>query len=352
MKWGLVPNSVAVGAAAAGAAPTMADHFASRMFNARTDTLLEKRTFNKLVGAGQTCVVALDGFFEWRSEAGSAKKQPYFVGRRPYLLLAGLWSRSAATAQGRPFDAFTILTTDVTPSLSWLHTRVPVMLDERAARAWLDGPWERRSRGSAGPSWTYREQSGLLDRLERACRSLERVQWHAVTPQMTSLKFRSPESIRALPRAKTLASFFSPKKQAGASAAPSLPSSAAAAAAVKSSAGDDRDGERPGDDAAASPPPHRLKSPPSPPSKRQLQGTAAEPEPRPAAAAEAEAASSGPASGASSGGPAPTPPSSAAAAPPSPSPASKRARRAKGHGTKATARIDSFFVRKSSGKPS
>jgi hypothetical protein len=341
------------------------------MFNARTDTLLEKRTFNKLMGAGQTCVVALDGFFEWRSEAGSAKKQPYFVGRRPYLLLAGLWSRTAATARGRPFDAFTILTTDVTPSLAWLHTRVPVMLDERAARAWLDGPWERRSRGSAGPSWTSREQSDLVGRLERACRSLEGVQWHAVTPQMTSLKFRSAEAIRALPRAKTLASFFSPKKQAGAAAAPSLPSSssssssasaaaaAAAAAAAQSSAGDDRDGERPGDDAAASPPPRRLKSPPSPPAKRPLQkGAAAEPEPRAAAAADAAAPSLNPASAASSGAPAPTPapaPRSSAAAPPPPSPAPKRARRAKGQGTKAappTARIDSFFVRKPGNKPS
>jgi putative SOS response-associated peptidase YedK len=232
MRWGLVPASVV--ASSKGEAVKMADHFASRMFNARTDTLLEKRTFASLLSRRQTCIVALDGFFEWKAELGSSKKQPYFVYRRPYLLLAGLWSRNTVGgAKGHRMDTFTLLTTDASPSLAWLHSRMPVVLDNQTAAAWLHEPWRRWPRATHGarnstgappatpspppppPSslWTYKEQMDLIGRLERTAHALEGIQCHAVTSQMTSLKFRSSQAVQALPKTKTLASFFSPKKK-------------------------------------------------------------------------------------------------------------------------------------------
>lgn len=191
-------------------------HFANRMFNARTDTLWERPTFSSLVGAGQTCVVALDGFFEWKaaaSKAAAVKKQPYFVHRRPCLLLAGLWTRvptgrtidhespGGGDGLSEPYlDTFTILTTDVSPALKWLHTRMPVVLDDAHAREWL----------MLRPGSSTHRRRDLVKRLVERTRDVD-VQWHPVTPLMSSLKFRSIEAVRPLPPPKTLAAFFRPK---------------------------------------------------------------------------------------------------------------------------------------------
>jgi putative SOS response-associated peptidase YedK len=102
----------------------MSMHFQNLMYNARSDTLYSKPTFSRLASQGRSCVVALNGFFEWKSSplAGDkGKKQPYFVYRKireetkkqPYLLMAGLWNRVSTGLSEEPtLDTFTILTTE------------------------------------------------------------------------------------------------------------------------------------------------------------------------------------------------------------------------------------------------
>jgi putative SOS response-associated peptidase YedK len=205
--WGLVSRG---GSAASPLPQGMSKHFANLMFNARSDTLYEKRTFAALANAGKSCLIAVDGFFEWKTEMG--KKQPYFVYRntgskdganndnslsrkRPYLLLAGLWTSVSTGWPDQPtLDTFTILTTDVCEPLQWLHTRMPVTVwDERLATAWLERP---------SPA-VHRQ----LD--QAASRTPENIlQWHAVTPDMSSMKFRTADAVKALPKMKTVKSFF------------------------------------------------------------------------------------------------------------------------------------------------
>jgi putative SOS response-associated peptidase YedK len=38
-----------------------------KMFNARSETLYEKRSFSGLMRNGQTCIFAVDGYYEWTS---------------------------------------------------------------------------------------------------------------------------------------------------------------------------------------------------------------------------------------------------------------------------------------------
>jgi putative SOS response-associated peptidase YedK len=101
----------------------MALHFQNLMFNARSDTLFSKPTFSRLLSQSKSCVVALDGYFEWKSSplaGGKGKKQPYFVHRKvsdatpkqSYLLMAGLWTRVSTGIPEEPtLDTFTMLTT-------------------------------------------------------------------------------------------------------------------------------------------------------------------------------------------------------------------------------------------------
>ena len=59
--------------------------FDSLCFNARSDTLYSKPTFSKLAHRGRTCIIAVDGYFEWKSHPipkMNKKKQPYFVYRK------------------------------------------------------------------------------------------------------------------------------------------------------------------------------------------------------------------------------------------------------------------------------
>jgi putative SOS response-associated peptidase YedK len=132
--WGLIAKP---GSAASPLPKGMGKHFNNLMFNARSDTLYERPSYARLAHSGKTCLIAVDGFFEWRKEGG--KKQPYFVYRnkgqsntRPYLLFAGLWT-SVATGYTEiddpsTLDSFTILTTDACKPLEWLHTRMPVVI--------------------------------------------------------------------------------------------------------------------------------------------------------------------------------------------------------------------------------
>jgi len=182
---------------------TMNLHFKNLMFNARSDTLFEKPTFARLANSRKSCVIAFDGFFEWKTELG--KKQPYYVYRnkkqqeqdhhRPYLLMAGLWT---SISTGRPdsptLDTFTILTTEACPALEWLHSRMPVAIwDRQLAQKWLDEP-----------------TAATLAQLDAAARqtTADQLQWHAVSPQMSSMKFRTADAIKAMPKPKSVKSFF------------------------------------------------------------------------------------------------------------------------------------------------
>lgn len=202
--WGLVTRG---GTQTSPIPDGMGKHFEGLMFNARSDTLYEKPTFSKLARSGRTCLVALDGYFEWKSEL-KGRKQPYYVYRknsennditsdyRPYLLIAGLWTTVPTGKEEDPvLDTFSMITTDVCNPLKWLHTRMPVIVwDEKLALDWLLNPSET-----------------ILKRLEDASIGTpdNYLDWHAVTPDMTSMKFRSEKSIQPLPKMKTVKSFFS-----------------------------------------------------------------------------------------------------------------------------------------------
>lgn len=200
--WGLVPS----GGTRNKPLPTGKTlHFEKLMFNARSDTLLDKYSFAPLFGRGRTCILVVDGFFEWKpAPLKGGKKQPYFVyqnpsgNARPYLMFAGLWtSVPTGRTPNEMLDTFTIITTEACDSLSWLHSRMPLTIyDEELARQWLERP--------------SRE---LFKRLDEAATPPDYFQWHAVTTEMNSTKYRSKDAIKAVPPPPSVKSFFSVVKK-------------------------------------------------------------------------------------------------------------------------------------------
>jgi putative SOS response-associated peptidase YedK len=104
------------------------------LFNARADTAPTKEAFRGAFRGGR-CVVPADGFYEWRTTADQAGRQPVWIHRPDgkLLLMAGLWEA------GR----FTVLTTEPNDLLRPIHDRMPALLTESEAAAWLAAPTQR-----------------------------------------------------------------------------------------------------------------------------------------------------------------------------------------------------------------
>lgn len=97
------------------------------IFNARSETALEKKTFRDSVKE-RRCIIPAAGFYEW-----SEKKDKYFF-RSPdhrVLLFAGFYRQYEGS------ERFVILTTQANASLEGIHHRMPLILGPEEAESWM-----------------------------------------------------------------------------------------------------------------------------------------------------------------------------------------------------------------------
>jgi putative SOS response-associated peptidase YedK len=121
IRWGLTP------AWAKGPRP---------IINARSETVAEKPSFRPAFRR-RRCLVPATGFYEWQKLGGAT--QPFHI-RMPdggVFAFAGIWD-TCPDADGNPLEAFVILTCAPNDTMRPIHNRMPVILDPRDYRAWLD----------------------------------------------------------------------------------------------------------------------------------------------------------------------------------------------------------------------
>lgn len=122
---------------------------ASRMINARAETLAEKPSFKGLL-ATKRCIVPMDGFYEWMpgtadgpvNAKGKPLKQPMYI-HPPgdeLLAVAGLWAawKDPDDPEGRFLHSATIITTDANATMAAVHDRMPAILTSERWSDWLD----------------------------------------------------------------------------------------------------------------------------------------------------------------------------------------------------------------------
>lgn len=127
MEWGLIPFWI----------KELAE-VKSRPINARGETVHEKPTFRRAFQS-RRCLVLADSFYEWKKIAGQKKKQPMRVtleGNAPFAM-AGLYEIYHPDA-GDEISSFTIVTTTANDKLKPIHDRMPVILQKKDERFWLD----------------------------------------------------------------------------------------------------------------------------------------------------------------------------------------------------------------------
>jgi putative SOS response-associated peptidase YedK len=124
-RWGLIP----VWAKEPG--------IGSRMFNARSETLMEKASFKSLV-KNRRCIIPASGFYEWQKTPSG--KQPLYIYRTDNepLAFAGLYTFWKDPATEVWVMSHTIMTCGPNEFMAPIHSRMPVILASEALDAWLD----------------------------------------------------------------------------------------------------------------------------------------------------------------------------------------------------------------------
>jgi len=122
MRWGLIP--------------AWSKEFDSKYatFNARVETISDKSTFRSAWKKKQRCLIPMAGYYEWKGLKGA--KQPFYIsGKDNGLVVAGLyeaWGESELLS-------CTIITRPADEDLGHIHGRMPVILDPKNGKSWLDG---------------------------------------------------------------------------------------------------------------------------------------------------------------------------------------------------------------------
>jgi putative SOS response-associated peptidase YedK len=133
MQWGLVPFWT-----------KRNPDYASKMktINCRDDSLIEDRGMWTTMKKKKRCIVVAQGFYEWLKKNGGKDKIPHFTKRKDGQLMcfAGLWDCVEFEDSDEKLFTYTIITTESNKQLSFLHDRMPVILDNgsEAIRTWLD----------------------------------------------------------------------------------------------------------------------------------------------------------------------------------------------------------------------
>ena len=119
MRWGLIPSWA------------KDNSFASKLINARAETIADKPSFKNLITTNR-CVVLANGYYEWVNVDN--KKHPYFIysGENTMISMAGLWT------EWKDVISFTIITKKSDISISHLHHRMPLILQEEKIDSYLD----------------------------------------------------------------------------------------------------------------------------------------------------------------------------------------------------------------------
>jgi putative SOS response-associated peptidase YedK len=108
------------------------------MFNARVETMHERKLWADLIKKGQRCLFPIDSFYEWPVKGKGLPPVEIFVkGREPYAL-AGLWSRYFEGNETR--YSFTTFTTEPNEFMRPIHEKaMPVILtDPEQQKLWLE----------------------------------------------------------------------------------------------------------------------------------------------------------------------------------------------------------------------
>ncbi|XP_026761294.2 abasic site processing protein HMCES isoform X2 [Galleria mellonella] len=130
--------------------------------NCRLENIKSSRLYNPILRNGGRCIIVVEGFYEWQTtEKTSKTKQPYYIympqEEKIEIDECTTWNNTFEEAEGwkgiclmqiaglynvwqnedKVIYSYSIITMDSNSTLSWLHHRMPAILNTQD-QAWLD----------------------------------------------------------------------------------------------------------------------------------------------------------------------------------------------------------------------
>lgn len=124
LRWGFIPSFA------------KDETIGYKMINARVEGIVEKASFKESFQT-KRCVILSDGYYEWKKIGN--EKQPYLVQTpsKELFYFAGIWSKYVSI-KGETIYSAAIITKEANEQVAMIHHRMPIILDEVAAKEWLD----------------------------------------------------------------------------------------------------------------------------------------------------------------------------------------------------------------------
>ena len=131
-EWGLIPAWIKN--------VEMANDIRTKTLNAMAETVFEKPSFKKSI-ASQRCLLAVSGFYEWRTI--NKDKYPYFIKtkRNEIFSLGCIYETWVDKNTGEIRNTFSILTTPANELMQKIHNlkkRMPLILRMQDEKKWID----------------------------------------------------------------------------------------------------------------------------------------------------------------------------------------------------------------------
>ncbi len=124
-RWGLIPSWV------------KDLKTARQIINSRSETILEKPFFKRLV-TKKRCLIPADGFYEWKKGANPKQKIPMWIHLVDKSLFAFAGIYDEWKSEEKSFRSYSIITCAANDVVAPVHDRMPVILPLELEDKWLD----------------------------------------------------------------------------------------------------------------------------------------------------------------------------------------------------------------------
>ncbi|MEA3553209.1 MAG: SOS response-associated peptidase [Campylobacterota bacterium] len=120
-----------------GLIPSWARDNKSININARCETLFEKKSFRESFKS-KRCLIPINGWYEWKKDG--ELKTPHFIkpSKSNSFVCAGLYDHWYDNKSGKTILSVALITTQPNSVVESIHDRMPVILDKKDYKIWLD----------------------------------------------------------------------------------------------------------------------------------------------------------------------------------------------------------------------
>ncbi|MFC1563921.1 SOS response-associated peptidase [candidate division KSB1 bacterium] len=122
-KWGLIPSW------------SKDDKFATKLCNARSETIAEKPSFRDAFRK-RRCLVVATGYYEWFTQGKLKTPMLFTMKSREPFGLAGIWE-SWISPENEKIETCSIITTEANELAKPVHDRMPVIMPGELINDWL-----------------------------------------------------------------------------------------------------------------------------------------------------------------------------------------------------------------------